>query len=774
MADVVLNSTHPVLAQLSQEQLTFDPDSGSVRFTVTVHNKGDRFASFQLSLLAAGSDPERGAEWYRLVPSVSSKIPVGDRTQFFVEIFNIPPVKGSLTGNFAGTINITARVFSPELQEEDRRDLRLTIEGSSLLPPELSLQDQRLAYGPEERFEVTATLSNPNRKSLITQVQLRGLNPSWLPHGSQKSLTLEPGEAKDISFICDIPEPTRAAAGTYSVEVRASHSQTPTVSAELMLTLLAKGHVSFSATPTEQAIPNPSSRWLNPPRATATYGLILDNQSNSSLMGEVVVLPKQNPKRWFQRNPKETQKEIEPDGQLSEQPSPEPLAVPNRDEVPEDEALDIVPTQAQLPIGKQTDIPLTITRKLPWLGWPRLERLEARAALLDSDLDLRNETQMLELQLLPIVSIRLQLLLAGLSLLLLATLFGLLARRSHTQPVNAVQFNGQGTEVISASDDQTLRHWKVKGKKLSPQGILTNFKKSVRGIRYRPVDNNQVVAALENGNIQKLDLLTGRFLPLLQPDDGDRVFDTIFTRDARSLYSGHGSGTVWQWPLDAQTSRLSNSSPTTDQQPSIFTKVDFAISALALAGSSETYLAVAGRYNQLQLFPLYDSASDSNTPLQHINLAYPNGGSEAYITDIVTAEQNASLMATADNQGQVALWDVDQCLTQLGNCEPLDSWSAHGQEAVNAVALSDNGCYLASAGDDGHMRIWPLTERGHRHPQFKDGKSLSQSRRRLNSVDVIQQLNHISVVSGGDDHQVRLKTIRTQANSANSICSGFR
>lgn len=767
MADVVLNSTHPVLAQLSQEQLTFDPDSGSVRFTVTVYNKGDRFASFQLSLLAAGSDPKRGAEWYRLVPSVSSKIPAGDRTQFFVEIFNIPPVEGSLTGNFAGTINITARVFSPELQEEDRRDLRLIVEGSSLLPPKLTLQEQRLAHGPEERFEVTATLSNPNRKSLITQVQLRGLNPSWLPHGSQKSLNLEPGQAKDISFICDIPAPTRAAAGAYSVEVRASHPQTPTVSGELMLTLLAKGHVSFSATPTEQAIPKLSSRWLNPPRATATYELLFDNQSNASLRGEVVVLPQQKPKRWFQRRPKAT----EPDSQISEQLSPDPLAVPQKDEALD---LEIVPTQTQLPIGKETDIPLSVTRKLPWLGWPRMERLEAKASLLESDLELRNETQILELQLLPIISIRLQLLLAGLSLLLLATLFGFLARRSHTQPVNAVQFNGQGTEVISASDDQTLRHWQVKGKKLSPQGILTNFKKSVRGIRYRPVDNNQVVAALENGNIQKLDLLTGRFLPLLQPDDGDRVFDTVFTRDARSLYSGHGSGTVWQWPLDAQASRLSNSSPPTDQQPSIFTKVDFAISALALTGSKENYLAVAGRYNQLQLFPLYDSTSDSNSPLQHINLAYPSGGSEAYITDIATAEQNASLMATADNQGQVALWDVDQCLTALGNCEPLDSWPAHGQEAVNAVALSADGCYLASAGDDGHMRIWPLTARGHRRPQLKDGKSLGQSRRRLNSVDVIQQLNHISVVSGGDDHQVRLKTIRTKPNSANSICSRFR
>lgn len=771
MADVVLNSTHPVLAQLSQEQLTFDPDSGSVRFTVTVHNKGDRFASFQLSLLAAGSDPKRGAEWYRLVPSVSSKIPVGDRTQFFVEIFNIPPVEGCLTGSFSGTINITARVFSPELQEEDRRDLRLIVEGSSLLPPDLRLHNQRLAQSPEERFEVTATLSNPNRKSLITQVQLRGLNPSWLPQGSQKSLTLEPGQAKEISFTCELPEPTRAAAGTYSVEVRASHPQTPTVSGELMLTLLAKGHVSFSATPTEQAIPNPSSRWLNPPRATATYELIFENQSNASLTGQVVVLPKQPSKRWLQHQRKPSKSET----QISEQLSTEQLALPDGDESSELEALDIVPTQAQLPIGQKTDIPLSVTRKLPWLGWPRMERLEARAALLDSDLDLQNETQILELQLLPIISIRLQLLFAGLSLLLLATLFGFLARRSHTQPVNAVQFNGQGTEVISASDDQTLRHWNVRGKKLSPRGILTEFDKSVRGIHYRPVDNNQVVAALENGNIQKLDLLTGRFLPLSQPDKSDRVFDTLFTRDARSLYSGHGSGTVWQWPLDAQNPRLSDSSITTDQQPSIFTKVDFAISALALAGSRETHLAVAGRYNQLQLFPISDSSTSNSTqPRQHMSLAYEKGGSEAYIMDLATAEQNASLMATADNQGQVALWDVDQCLAQLGHCEALESWSAHGEKAVNAVALSADGCYLASAGDDGHVRLWPLTPRGRRQPQFKAGKSLSQSRRRLNSVDVIQHLDHISVVSGGDDHQVRLKTIRTKANSANSICSGLR
>jgi hypothetical protein len=63
-----------IKTELSNRQVTLSAGQAVAAFDATVYNDSDRFASFQLKLLAAGALPDTNKPWYRLTPSVSSKI----------------------------------------------------------------------------------------------------------------------------------------------------------------------------------------------------------------------------------------------------------------------------------------------------------------------------------------------------------------------------------------------------------------------------------------------------------------------------------------------------------------------------------------------------------------------------------------------------------------------------------------------------------------------------------------------------------------------------
>ena len=130
-----------ISAEISESVLQFVPESGPVSFEITVYNSSDQFASFQVALIAAGADSNY-RDWYRLSPSVSAKIPPGDQTRFQAHLLSAPPVPGG----FTGTMNLTVRVYSTELRDEDRKDLRLVIAGEGLLAPKVTIPKKTFKF----------------------------------------------------------------------------------------------------------------------------------------------------------------------------------------------------------------------------------------------------------------------------------------------------------------------------------------------------------------------------------------------------------------------------------------------------------------------------------------------------------------------------------------------------------------------------------------------------------------------------------------------------
>ena len=736
--------TKQISTAISTQVLHYKPGGAPATFELTVNNDSDRFAAFQVELSAAGSDPKLGSSWYRLVPAISSKIPGGDYTRFQVEILAVPPVPGG----FTGTMNLTVRVFSLELNDEDRKILRLVVEGTGILPPTLELSERKFQGYPGDSIDVSVAVSNSNRQAVDVTLRLSGIDLNWFPNGSEKQLHIPARGQAEVVFVCQLPDATQAPSGVYTLSVEAIQLRAVPVQAKATLTVLPAGFVEFRCTPTRQQLPMRPHRWFNPAVDTATYALELENQSNLAQEASVDVRyqdeSSEKPRSWFPWFGGKVKSSVKP-------PDLSARVATN--------TLEVKPGLVNLGVGETAQFELIVRRRLPWIGWSRRHFLQAKAIVSDPRLDLRNDTQTLELRVSPQIPLWLQLVSILLVLLLGWIILG--RQRGHTGPVTAVQFSGQADEVVSVSTDGTVRRWQVNGTQLKSRGVLEQGDKAVRVVRYRPVNNDQVAAGFENGEIQIWNLLFGERQSSFSYRNDDRVFDLAFPQDSRSLFSGHGSGLILQWGIEPGRRAL------TQVKPLRGFKVDFAVQSLALVGATENHLAIAGRYNRLTLLNL---ATETNR-----EMPYRTGGFNNYIMSLATASQQPDLLATADNRGSITLWNLRRCLADnKAPCEQVDDWSTgHGGAVVRSVALSADGCNLVSAGDDGRVVVWSLTADGTRSPALIEGKTLYRSSVPLNTVDLIRTKDRILVASGSQDNQVRLHSIDEASALAGGTCRTF-
>ncbi|MEB3231192.1 MAG: hypothetical protein VKJ64_09295 [Leptolyngbyaceae bacterium] len=742
-----MTPTTSIATEISTTVLTYNPEVAPARFEIMVQNQSDRFAAFRVELFAAGGEQNRSTHWYRLAPDVSSKIPGGDRTQFQVEIVDIPPV----SGGFTGTMNITVRVFSIELGTEDRQVLRLVIPGTGYLPPQLTLVVPKLQGYPNAQTRIPITVTNPNRQAIDVVVRLSGLPTAWLPNGAEQHIHLLEKSTAELAFICQLPAPPQAPSQDYRFTFSASQTQASIPAyAEGVFTVMPAGYVELRCDPTQQQIPEAPRRWLNPRLGQAVVDLILDNQSNlvhqaqlkAAYPEQVKAVPPSRRWRWPWQPRLDEAKKAEVDA------------------APADPTLTLSAYTVELPLDTPALQTLTIERRLPWVGRSRFKTVDVHAQLSRPGTDLRNDTETIYLEILPVIPVWLQSLVGLLLLAIAGFIWWQMNQARHLGPVTSVQFNGQADEVVSVAKDGQIRLWWIDGDRLRRHGVLNRGDdRSVRVVRYRPVDNDQVAIGFENGELATWNLLLKHPLLSMSLGKDDRVFDIAIPPDAQSIYSGHGSGAVVQWNMQPNV-------PIPPGEPIQGFEFDFAIQALSLVGDARQALAIGGRFNRLFLLNLATGAS------QEIN--YRNGAAEDYILSLDSPSDRPNLLAIADNQGYISLWDLQSCLADnLSACELIDEWSSgHNGAVVRAIAFSADGCFLASSGDDGQIKLWPLTPKGQRLPSLAEGQRIQQFATPINTVDLVRTRNHLMLASGAESGYVRLHRVNLRSlPEASLTCS---
>jgi WD40 repeat protein len=733
-----------ISASVSTQSVTFQPGGEPAWFDVIVNNDSNQFADFQLEILAAGSTSTPEYRWYILSPEVASAQPPGSTTPFRILIQDTP------VPAFVGTVNLTVRIYSPQLRTETRLVVRLKIEQGdrpTLLSVELPVV--RVQVYPQNSVDVPVRVRNLGQRPIDVVLNFLNLDPSWIVKPLQRRVMVDPLGQAETTFQCQPPSANKVLSQDYIYTVEATTSQDNiSANAQGILEVLPVGFVEFSVEqPQKQIIPN-SRRWLpNWKSKSTTFKLLFKNASNLQQYVNVEVQGRDYRKCHFQ----------------------------------------VIPENAELNIGETTPVLLKVTTKRPWIGWGKTLLLEAKSILSNPSLGSTDPaTRILELRVLPIIPLWLQAVLA-----LLAALLLLWPRPSivtHTDQVVAVRFNGRANEVVSGSKDCTLRIWIVDsnslkphervsgkapvacGKPQNPKGLLGVTNVPVYSLRFMSEGSNRVAAGLENGKIQLWDLNRKQQIQELNlvGSNGKKnfVFDLLFTKDSRSLLSGDASGKILLWE---------RSSPNNDFAPNYKLIIDldkqinqtYQIQALALSPDEKTLVA-AGSYRSFFII----SNWNTNSPRVLEQKARDGQGTtkDNYIHSIAFAPGSPNLLATSDSFGFIKIWDLKQCLTNAAskqqtqeNCvEQLDSWDAGSGVAVRSIAFvnfnRDDGGKLVSAGDDKRVMLWYLTPEGKLDKKISKGKTIDQNSKEFSAIDSADSKS--KVVSGGVDHQVKLHPIK--------------
>lgn len=748
-------------ASLSTQSLTFRPGGPPVSFEVIVVNGSDQFAAFQLEVLAPGVSRSSGNFWYRLSPEVAAAKPTGGITPFQIVIVDNP------LPAFVGTINLTVRVFSPQLREERKLLVRLTIEqGTRPTLLSLDLPVQRLQVYPRNAIDIPVRVRNLSQQSVDVVLRCVGFERSWLVGSVERRLLIDPGTQVETSFQCQPPSAIQAPSQDYFFTIEASSRDGTQCRTEGILEVLPVGFTEFTATPQQQTIPN-QGRWLADWKSDSTsFQLLFKNTSNLRQQVNVQLQGKDYKKC----------------------------------------TCTVVPEDAELDLGEITKVHLKVSIKRLWLGLAKTLRFEVKALLSDQRLGSTDPaTQTLELKVLPIVPLWLLLALSA----LLAALLALLLRSApiaHTDLVNSVRFSGNAFSVVSGSDDCTIRVWRINAKRLElepegrlnkyesfecgkgndtppePKGLLGVANQLVWALRFDPVENDRVAAGLNNSVIQLWNVpnrIKEYELKVQELfDKGDKVFDLIFTKNFRYLISGHGSGRVLMWKRPIATERF-------EPNPERDIALDYQARALALS-QDERFLAIAGNKKYLTLLDLtkLNSLPRNNKDLtlselikldiypRQFSVIVPNlpYGDNDFIWSLAFAPKPSKLLATADSHGYITILDLEQC--QINNIprqldEPInqecavvrDRWQA-AKTAVRSIAFNLDGSELVSAGDDGRVVTWPLTSDKLDRQKAVNGQPIYKSSKKINSIAMTKDNQGTMIVSGGDDFQVKLHRMR--------------
>ncbi len=288
--------------------------------------------------------------------------------------------------------------------------------------------------------------------------------------------------------------------------------------------------------------------------------------------------------------------------------------------------------------------------------------------------------------------------------------------QGHTDWVNAVHFSPDGNRLLSASSDATWRLWDIRLER-----ELMRRQSSKLGLfsaAWLP-DGHQIVTGQDDGVVRLWDIEPGLAEWRVYPHDPATVQLSVSADGTRAL-SGGDDGQVILWETATgrrlQTFGDGHNSPT----------------ALLISPDGKT--VVTADYNELKIWDV-----STNSPQPTFNETTPN------VTQNITAmvmSPDSHTLYTARDDGKLTIWDLQtrvevrtlalrnsptplilsldsagKTLLVAGADKSLALWAlndfkslwsidtAHS-EPINAAALSSDGHYALSGGEDAKVKLW--------------------------------------------------------------------
>lgn len=733
-------------------------------FKVELINLSNEFASFEIELYPKDLTIKPDFKWYSVEPEICSKIQPGDCTDFYIRILKAP------IHAYNRTIELEIKAFSVEHEYLfDTKIINLEIKD----PDDyfnIELPIKNITSYPGEIVDIPWIIYNFSKNPKDVDLIIKLTNPfqsgknysAWINNEENfRIVSVAGGQNKKDKFQINIPsDASNAVEGLYifSIEARYDEGQN-FCSDEGTLNILPYGTVKFECPKPVQSIP---SKKLG--RNIAQYELLFTNQSNvkQTIIPEVLVAGNQEIE-WCNKN-------------------------------------EVVKSLEEIPLKEPSSTYIKVRRKQHIFGRERRFVLQVIADVLYANNGQASEkiqalpnSQVLQLKVKPVIPFWLQItLLLG---LLSSLIYFLLHLPKPPKPevkadghINSVRFlkNNNKDIVVSGSSNQTISLWENKENKngserIQQQRLIFRRGKPIRVIRERPENNDQIVVALDTGELERWQIqptseqLGGK--PFAKPG---RAFALDFS-DQDTLFSGH-AGAVYQWQW--KNKNFINDIPTKKEL-----KVDFVVSAISVI-KEKKLLAVAGQFNQLLLWDwennyiykinYFDDITKENLKIK------PVFGKNDYIN---SAAFNNNILATADNQGFITLWNIDKdkitsCIKYLGSklnnddknnqannqannpsCQNppiIKQWIASdNHESIRSIQITEDAQNLVSVGEDGKIKLWCNISQGtkiERPPSYK----IDSFNTRLRSVSITNQTqnkNEILIATDAPNNQVKIHEV---------------
>ncbi len=246
--------------------------------------------------------------------------------------------------------------------------------------------------------------------------------------------------------------------------------------------------------------------------------------------------------------------------------------------------------------------------------------------------------------------------------------------QTHTGRINKVSFSPSGLMLASASDDCTVRLWRVSDLKSTQELVFNGHTDDVCSVSFAP-NNNIFASTSKDKTIRLWDRVNQK---LLQQFDLQNQADSIaFSPDGLKLVVGSGNE-VQLW--DIATGKCVH---TFDGHSNSINKVSFSPSGLLIASASHD--KTVRLWNVVKQNYVYVFAGHTDPVF---SVSFSNNGRQ-----LVSASQDST----------IRLWDVV-------NKKHLHTFIGHSDKVCDVVFSPDDR-WLASVSSDKTVRLWDINNR---------------------------------------------------------------